>query len=107
MISARDIIFISSIEWDFLWQVHQEIAFRFAAAGNRVLYIENTGIRAPGLQDAGRVANRLKHWLVNFFSHGVREVSPNIFVTSPLVAPPFGSGLSRFLNRQVLLRTVA
>jgi glycosyltransferase involved in cell wall biosynthesis len=107
MISARDIIFISSIEWDFLWQVHQEIAFRFAAAGNRVLYIENTGIRAPGLQDAGRVANRLKHWFIKFFSHGVREVSPNIFVTSPLVAPPFGSALSRFLNRQVLLRTVA
>jgi glycosyltransferase involved in cell wall biosynthesis len=107
MISGRDIIFVSSIEWDFQWQVHQEIAFRFAAAGNRVLYIENTGIRAPALQDARRVAHRLKHWFGNFFSRGVREVRPNIFVTSPLVAPPFGSGISRFLNRQVLLRTVA
>lgn len=107
MLSARDIIFISSIEWDFLWQVHQEIAFRFAAAGNRVLYIENTGIRAPAFQDAGRVANRLKLWSGTFFSHGVREVLPNIFVTSPLVAPPFGSGLSRFLNRHVFLQTVA
>jgi glycosyltransferase involved in cell wall biosynthesis len=53
------------------------------------------------------VANRLKHWFSNFFSHGVREVLPNIFVTSPLVAPPFGSRMSRFLNRQVLLRSVA
>jgi glycosyltransferase involved in cell wall biosynthesis len=107
MISARDIIFISSIEWDFLWQVHQEIAFQFAAAGNRVLYIENTGIRAPALQDAGRVANRLKRWSRTFFSHGIREVLPNIFVTSPLVAPPFGSSLSRFLNRHLLLQAVA
>lgn len=107
MISARDIIFISSIEWDFLWQVHQEIAFQFAAAGNRVLYIENTGIRAPALQDAGRVVHRLKRSFGAFFSHGVREVLPNIFVSSPLVAPPFGSGISRFVNRHVLLQTVA
>src|SRR6266480_3218608 len=98
-VSAQDIIIISSIEWDFLWQVHQEIAFQFAATGNRVLYIENTGIRAPALQDAGRVASRLKRWAGSFFSHGVREVLPNIFVVSPLVAPPFGSGVSRFLNR--------
>jgi len=107
MISGRDIIFISSIEWDFLWQVHQEIAFQFAAAGNRVLYIENTGIRAPTLQDAGRVANRLKLWASSLFSRGVREVLPNIFVASPLVAPPFGSGASRFLNRHFFLRNVA
>lgn len=107
MLSSRDIIFISSIEWDFLWQVHQEIAFRFAAAGNRVLYIENTGIRAPALQDAGRVAKRVKRWSRTLFSHGVREVLPNIFVTSPLVAPPFGSGLSRFLNRHIFLQAVA
>ena len=107
MISARDIVFISSIEWDFLWQVHQEIAFQFAAAGNRILYIENTGIRAPALQDAGRVANRLRRWASSLFSHGVREVMPNVFVAAPLVAPPFGSGVSRFLNRHLFLRIVA
>lgn len=47
MITGRDIIYISSIEWNFLWQGHQEIALRLAAAGNRVLYVENTGVRAP------------------------------------------------------------
>ena len=52
MISGRDIICISSIEWDFLWQGHQEITSRLAQAGNRVLYIENTGVRSPGLRDA-------------------------------------------------------
>jgi glycosyltransferase involved in cell wall biosynthesis len=106
MISGRDIIFISSIEWDFLWQVHQEIAFQFAAAGNRVLYIENTGVRAPALPDAGRIANRFKRWARSLFSRGVREVSPNIFVVSPLVAPPFGSA-SRLINRHVFLPAVA
>lgn len=107
MISGRDIIFISSIEWDFLWQVHQEIAFQFAAAGNRVLYIENIGVRAPALADTGRVANRLKRWAGSVFSRGIREVSPNIFVSSPLVAPPFQTGSSRFVNRHLLLPAVA
>ena len=106
MISGRDIVFISSIEWDFLWQVHQELAFQFAAAGNRVLYIENTGIRAPGLQDAGRVVNRLKRWGGSLLSQTVREVLPNIFVVSPLVTAPFGSGAARFVNRHVLLPAI-
>ncbi|HSS20510.1 MAG TPA: glycosyltransferase [Pyrinomonadaceae bacterium] len=104
MITGRDILYISSIEWDFLWQAHQEIARRLAAAGNRVLYIENTGVRAPGLKDTKRVASRLGRWLRSLRSGGAREVSPNIFVYSPLVLPPFGPSWQRFLNRRVFLR---
>jgi glycosyltransferase involved in cell wall biosynthesis len=103
MITNRDIIFISSIEWDFLWQIHQEIASRLAKVGNRVLYIENTGVRTPSLQDAKRVAARLKNSLRSLFSHGVREVSPNLHVISPIVLPPFGSSARRLINRRLLL----
>jgi glycosyltransferase involved in cell wall biosynthesis len=104
MITGRDIIYISSIEWDFLWQAHQEIARRLATAGNRVLYIENTGVRAPGLRDAKRVAGRLGRWIRALRSGGAREVTKNIFVYSPLVLPPFGPKWQRFVNRRVLLR---
>ena len=62
MFSGRDVILISSIEWDFNWQGHQEIATRLARAGNRVLYVENMGVRTPGLHDARRVAHRLSRW---------------------------------------------
>ncbi|HXD30608.1 MAG TPA: glycosyltransferase [Pyrinomonadaceae bacterium] len=104
MITGRDIIYISSIEWDFLWQAHQEIARQLATAGNRVLYIENTGVRTPGLRDAKRVAGRLGRWIRALRSGGAREVTKNIFVYSPLVLPPFGPRWQRFLNRRVLLR---
>jgi glycosyltransferase involved in cell wall biosynthesis len=111
MITGRDIIYISSIEWSFLWQGHQEIALRLAAAGNRVLYVENTGVRSPGFQDAGRVVQRLKRWAETQGSQGVREVAPNIHVCSPIVMPPFGLRWRRELNRRVflplLLRTAA
>ncbi len=104
MITGRDIVYISSIEWDFLWQAHQEIARRLAAAGNRVLYIENTGVRAPGLRDTKRVASRLGRWMRSVRSGGARQVAENIYVYSPLVLPPFGPAWQRLLNRRVFLR---
>ena len=103
MIEGRDIICISSIEWDFLWQGHQEIATRLARAGNRIFYIENMGVRSPGLRDAGRIASRLTHWAKSLRTGGVREIAPRIHVCSPLVLPPFGSALQRRLNRNLLL----
>jgi len=106
MFSGRDIIYISSIEWSFLWQGHQEIARRLAEAGNRVLYVENMGVRAPALRDAGRVAHRLRRWAAAARSEGVREVAPNIYVCSPLVMPPFGARWRRELNRRIFLPAI-
>ena len=103
MLTGCDIIYISSIEWDFLWQQNQEIAIRLARAGNRVLYIENTGVRSPGLGDAGRIFARVKNWIGKLGSSGVREVAPSVYVCSPLVLPPFGSRLRRLLNRHLFL----
>lgn len=106
MITGQDIICISSIEWDFLWQGHQEIASRLAQAGNRVLYVENTGVRSPGIKDTGRVVARLKNWVRTVLSGGLREVQANIYVCSPLVLPPFGSCARRYFNRRFLLPQV-
>ncbi|MBV9470865.1 MAG: glycosyltransferase [Abitibacteriaceae bacterium] len=103
MIQGRDIVFIASIEWDFLWQGHQEIASRLAEAGNRVLYIENTGVRSPGLKDARRVVHRLQAWARSLRSKGVRQVAPNLYVCAPLVLPPFGARWQRQVNRRLLL----
>ena len=103
MLSRRDIILISSIEWDFNWQGHQEIASRLAEAGNRVLFIENMGVRAPGLHDARRVASRFSHWAKSLPRGGVREISENLYVCSPLILPPFGSKLRHQLNQRALL----
>lgn len=105
MLSGRDIVLLSSIDWEPLWQSHQEIATRFAAAGNRVLFVENTGVRAPRLRDARRLARRLRAWL-DPLRRGQREVQQRLFVHSPVVLPPFGSRLGRTLNRAVLLRLI-
>jgi len=102
MLSGHDIVLISSIDWDFNWQGHQEIATRLAAAGNRVLYIENMGVRTPRLHDARRVVQRFFHWAHSLPYGGVRQVSPGLYICSPLILPPFGSATRRHLNRRVL-----
>lgn len=103
MLSGHDIILISSIEWDFNWQGHQELATRLARDGNRVLYVENMGVRSPGLCDARRVVQRLSHWAGSLLDGGVRQVLPNLYVCSPLILPPFGSGVRGRMNRRLLL----
>jgi glycosyltransferase involved in cell wall biosynthesis len=102
MISGRDIVIISSVEWGFLWQIPQEVSRRLARAGNRVLYVENTGVRSPSLQDVGRVAQRLRSWGGSLWSSGVRRAATDVSVVSPLVLPPFGTKRRRFVNRQLL-----
>ena len=102
MLTGHDIVLISSIDWEFNWQGHQEIASRLAAAGNRVLYIENMGVRTPRLHDARRVVQRFFHWAGSLPDGGVRQVSPGLYVCSPLILPPFGSATRRHVNRRVL-----
>lgn len=109
MISRQTVVFISSIEWDFLWQGHQEIATRFAESGNTVLYIENLGVRSPGFRDRKRIAQRLKSLWRAWPRGGITQVDRNLYVCPPLVLPPFGSRLRRACNRvllKVLLRHV-
>src|SRR5205085_11994125 len=106
MIQGQDIVCISSIDWDFNWQGPQEITSRLAQAGSRVLYIEDAGIRAPGLRDAGRLVRRLRHWLRALGAHGLRRINPQLHVHAPLVLPPFGATWGRRLNARLFLTQV-
>jgi glycosyltransferase involved in cell wall biosynthesis len=104
---VRDFVFISSIEWDRLWQGHHELAWRLAQGGRRVLFVENTGVRAPGLRDAGRVVARLGAFAVEAGRGGPREVAPRLWLSSPLALPPLGRGPARWVNRRLLVPRVA
>jgi uncharacterized SAM-binding protein YcdF (DUF218 family)/glycosyltransferase involved in cell wall biosynthesis len=99
-----DILCISSIDWDFIWQGHQEIMSTFAARGHRVLFIENTGVRSPGVRDLPRIRQRLTNWWRS--TKGFREVRENLFVYSPLIVPLPYSRVARSLNRILVLRAL-
>ncbi len=55
MAERRDILCISSIDWDFIWQGTRRSCRRSPREGHRVLFLENTGVRAPRLRDLPRL----------------------------------------------------
>lgn len=101
MAIKEDILCLSSIDWDFIWQGHQEIMSRYAAQGHRVLFVENTGARAPRLKDLSRMRRRWRNWRRG--SYGVREERANVFVFSPLVIPLPHSRIATWFNRWILV----
>jgi len=101
MLKNQNIICISSIDWDFVWQGHQEIMAHFAKNGNRVLFIENTGVRSPGIRDISRIKNRIKNWLKGV--KGIRKEAENVYVFSPIVLPFPYSRVARWINRRLIL----
>jgi uncharacterized SAM-binding protein YcdF (DUF218 family)/glycosyltransferase involved in cell wall biosynthesis len=103
-VTPHDVVCISSIDWDFIWQGHQEIMTRLAASGHRVLFIENTGVRPPRFSDMPRVISRLRNWRRG--TKGFREERPNLFVHSPIVVPLPYSRIAQWLNRQILMRGI-
>ena len=99
-----DVLCISSIDWDFIWQGHQEIMSTLAAAGHRVLFLENTGVRPPRLRDLPRLRRRIRNWSKG--PGGFREERPNLFVFSPIILPNPYSRIATRINRYLLARSL-
>ena len=100
----HDVLCISSIDWDFIWQGHQEIMSSLAADGRRVLFLENTGVRPLRFRDLPRLRRRLRNWSKG--PGGFREERPNLFVLSPIVLPGPYSRIATRINRFLLLRSI-
>ncbi len=103
---GRDIVCISSIDWTFLWQGHQEIMSRFAAAGNHVIFVDNTGVRTIRWSDAGRVVERLIRSLGRRGAFP-RAAERDVRIVSPLLLPFPRLRLATLLNERVLIPRLA
>ena len=97
---GRDVLCVSSIDWDDNWQVHQQLATTLAAQGDRVLFVENTGVRSPTWTDAPRIRRRLANWLRG--PRGRRTGRERLTVYAPLVLPWPYARLATGVNRRVL-----
>ena len=53
-------IIVSSIDWKTSWQTQHRLAKSLVDNGNKVLFIENTGIRNIKIKDRSRILSRLK-----------------------------------------------
>lgn len=92
------VVVLSNIDWTAAWQRHQIFASALAADGHDVFFVENPGIRAPGLRDLGRVLGRLR----SLAAPRRTGLPQNLRVISPLVLPPTGR-TSRLCNAELLV----
>ncbi|MDA8233792.1 MAG: glycosyltransferase [Clostridia bacterium] len=101
------IVCLSAIDWDFLWQRTQEVMSQFAAMGYPVLFIENTGVRVPGLRDIPRIRHRIKK-LFQKKDYKKQEQYVNIEMLSPFALPfpysPIAVQLNAAMLRKKILR---
>lgn len=109
MLRDQNIVCLSSIDWDFLWQGHQQIMSSLADAGNRVLFVESTGVRSPTLRDLPRLWHRLK----TASGRGAASVAPArrrrpspLNVYSPVVLPFPYSRAARAVNLPIMRRAI-
>ncbi len=111
MLRDRNIVCLSSIDWDFLWQGHQQIMSALADHGNRVLFVESTGVRAPAPRDLPRLWKRVKTlWPVGGGDapkgKGHRRHPENVRVYSPVVLPFPYSRAAQAVNRPLVRRAI-
>jgi glycosyltransferase involved in cell wall biosynthesis len=104
MLRDASIICLSSIDWRFNRQIPQEVVLSLAADGNRVLFVENTGVRRAAVRDAPRLWTRFQNW---WRSHGhPRSVAEGVDVLSPLLLPLPYSRAAVSANALSLVRSI-
>ncbi len=104
MLHGANIICLSSIDWAFNWQLPQEVASAFAAGGNRMLFVENTGVRRPALKDAARLRARFRNW--RRAGGGVHRADHGVDVHSPLLLPFPYARAAVAISARVLLHSI-
>ena len=99
-IRKRNVIIFSSIDWSTHWQLHHQLATSLISDGNRVLFVENTGVRSINIGDVGRLSERIHNWrkgMRGFFNIDGSKLT----IYSPILIPFPYSKLSLFFNKRI------
>lgn len=99
-ITKQNFIIFSSIDWTTHWQLHHQLATSLVSAGNRVLFVENTGVRSANIGDLGRLSERISNWRKGL--HGFSSIDgDNLTSYSPVLLPFPYSKLSLLFNKKI------
>jgi hypothetical protein len=105
LLREENIICLSTMDWDWLWQRPHEIMSRFTANGNHVLYVDALGVRSPNIRDSSRIIIRLRNWLRSCLRRP-KCVRENLYVYSPVIVPFYRSTLVDKFNHAILVRSL-
>ncbi len=104
LLNRYEFVVISSIDWSEIHQMPQQLATSLVEYGHRVLFVENTGVRAPRLGDMARIGARVRNWLKG--TRGFSDAQDNLTVFSPLFIPLPYSKFILVINRFLLSNAI-
>lgn len=106
MFKDKDIVCISPISWDFLWQRHQIFMKMFAKKGHRVFYLENLN-PSPIIDSSvfSKIAKRYNRIFLKPFRKEENKI-PNLQVITPFIIP-FKNKIARMVNEAMLIKFLA
>ena len=80
-LSNRNIIILSSIDWDSHRQLHHELIDHLIKK-KQILFVENTGSRTVRIADFPRIKKRLSNFIKS--SRGFKKINKKVTSFSPL-----------------------
>jgi len=100
----HNIIIFSSIDWRLHRQIHHQLTDSFVNSGNRVLFVENTGVRSPQIKDFKRILDRFRFRSKS--THGFVELEGELTIYSPIFIPYPYNRIAIFLNTFVIFMAI-
>ncbi len=104
-LSNRNIIILSSIDWDSHRQLHHELIDHLIKKKNKILFVENTGSRTVRIADFPRIKKRLSNFIKS--SRGFKKINKNITSFSPLFFPYYFNFFFQSINSLMVLRPIS
>ena len=96
-----DVVIFGGRDWHNNWVTGHRLANSLTKNGNRVLFIENTGIRSARIKDLSRIIKRIKNWITSI--RGFKKISENLTIFSPIVIPLPYSKTANYINSFFLI----
>lgn len=100
----HNIIIFSSIDWTTHWQIHHQLTSSLIESDNKVLFIENIGVRSPSFKDLNRVKSRIKSRINS--THGFSVEETMLTILSPIFIPLPYNKLAIYLNSLLISRSI-
>ena len=103
-LSKRNIIILSSIDWDSHRQLHHELIDYLVQKNNKILFVENTGSRNVRITDFPRIKKRLYNFVRS--SKGFKKINKNITLFSPIFFPYYFNFFFKNINSLLVLKSI-
>ena len=91
-----DVVIFGGRDWHNNWVTGHRLANSLTKNGNRVLFVENTGIRSANIKDFSRIIKRIKNWITSV--RGFKKINENLTIFSPIVIPLPYSKIANYIN---------